>query len=470
MKRTYNYAAALATTASVALLAGAAHAQLSPAPTPCTTTMESPHVANCVLPTASAPGGGSFPGSFLVPGTNTSFALHGIIWIQANRDIGPHEPIEAPGQDSIVVDGPGVSAATRQQHATNGGFNIDAKLTRPTIETRTPTAYGLLKTYIEFDFNQTATPQLSGNKDLIRLRHAYGTLGPWLIGQTFTLLQDPAAIADTADGSLDPGQLESPTDRKDQVRYTWLAGNGLSIAGAVEARADSPGLNNAVGTALDNGSTITALSSNSNLSSADSFTNYPNLAAAAEWDQPWGHIRFSAVGGINNLRASTHLLVGSTQPTNISSPEFAFGLTGHLNTHMGYGNKDILKAGTRFFYDAADYTNVQSTGGVLFNATTGQRDERKEWAGFVSYEHFWTGQWRSNVTGGYSRLWGNPGFGDVATRAQIDTRFFYTHLNVIYSPVPQTDFYLEWVHYDREVLSGAEGRDERIIGSFRFYF
>ena len=38
--------------------------------------------------------------------------------------------------------------------------------------------YGELKTYVEFDFNQTGTYQLGGNNDLLRLRQAYGTLGP----------------------------------------------------------------------------------------------------------------------------------------------------------------------------------------------------------------------------------------------------------------------------------------------------
>src|SRR5512146_3319621 len=77
------------------------------------------------LSTASAqtaPGGGSFPGSFLVPGTNTSLAIHGFVQFDAVHDF-------------------------------NGGTFMDVKPTRPNIETRTPTAYGELKTYIEFDMN-----------------------------------------------------------------------------------------------------------------------------------------------------------------------------------------------------------------------------------------------------------------------------------------------------------------------------
>src|SRR5208282_3845943 len=93
MTRKRTLSAALATTASVALLAGLspAQAQMAGAPGgPCSTTVESPAVNNCTLPSSSAPGAGSFPGSFLVPGTSTSFAVHGILWFQAEHEFGPN--------------------------------------------------------------------------------------------------------------------------------------------------------------------------------------------------------------------------------------------------------------------------------------------------------------------------------------------------------------------------------------------
>ncbi|MBU6506828.1 MAG: porin, partial [Alphaproteobacteria bacterium] len=204
MKRKLNYTAALATTAAVALLAGAAHAQMGGTPQVCTTTQNSPAHNDCVMPTASAPGGGSFPGSFLVPGTNTSFAVHGYIQFELTRDLGPHAGDDSIGIDSVPLEGSGVSQASGA-HSANGGITMGVKPTRPNIETRTPTAYGELKTYIEFDFNQTAGSQLGGNADLFRLRQAYGTLGPWLIGQTDTLWEDAQTWADIAQGGQDVG-------------------------------------------------------------------------------------------------------------------------------------------------------------------------------------------------------------------------------------------------------------------------
>ena len=139
MKRKLNYTAALATTAAVALLAGAAHAQMGGTPQVCTTTQNSPAHNNCVMPTASAPGGGSFPGSFLVPGTNTSFAVHGFIQFDLTYDMGPHGGDTSFGIDAVPMEGPGLSPAA---HSANGGITMGVKPTRPNIETRTPTAYG----------------------------------------------------------------------------------------------------------------------------------------------------------------------------------------------------------------------------------------------------------------------------------------------------------------------------------------
>src|SRR5579872_4875312 len=123
--RKINYAAALATTASVALLSGMAHADtMAGAPDTCTTTQINPGHNDCVMPTAVA------------PGTNTSFALHGFFDFHFTRDIGPHEGDTNNGLGSgFAIEGPGATAAQLQAHAANGGIDITAKTTRPNIET-----------------------------------------------------------------------------------------------------------------------------------------------------------------------------------------------------------------------------------------------------------------------------------------------------------------------------------------------
>ena len=433
---------------------GAAHAQT---PEVCTTTQINPGHNNCVMPTAKAPGGGSFPGSFLVPGTNTSFAVHGFIQFALVHDFGPHFGVNTFGPTGQPVEGPGVSTSNLQLHAANGGTQMEDGLTRPNIETITPTAYGALRTYIEFDFNQTGGSQLAGNNDLLRLRQAYGTLGPWLIGQTLSNFADPAAYSDVANGVQDVGMMNTANVRRPQMRYTWLAGNGLTIAGSVEQPTYNGNTSNA---SAANGA---ALTNNAVAGTTGGYSNYPAIVGAAQWSQPWGHIKFAVGGEINQDRA-----VGATSAASINKQTggYALHLSGHLNT-IG---KDALRGGVIYDDGAANFVSEMTTGGELYNTTNGTHTSVKEWAGYASYEHFFTGQWRANATGGYAHFSGNPGFTIPITEASMNKEFWDINANLIYSPVPQADFYLEWERQYRKTFSGADGTGDRVALKTKFYF
>ena len=54
--------------------------------------------------------------------------------------------------------------------------------------------------------------------------------------------------------------------------------------------------------------------------------------------------------------------------------------------------------------------------------------------------------------------------------AQIEKRWYAGHVNLIWSPVPQTDFGVEYVYWNREVQSGAKGTDQRVDVQLKFYF
>jgi len=466
MTRKFNLAAALATTATVALFAGSAFAQGGPdtmgAPMVCPTTQMSPAHQNCVMPTATAPGGGSFPGSFLVPGTNTSFALHGFIRTDIVHDFGPHQGVNAYSFTGQPIDGPGVTYSNEQLHAANGGTEIQSFTTRPDIQTQTPTAYGLLKTYIEFDFNQTASGQLAGNNELLRMRQAYGTLGPWLIGQTLSAFADPAAYADTANGVQDVGMLNTTNVRRPQFRYTWLVGSGLSVASSVEQQTyvGNVGWSNAT-----DGAALTGVAVTGGTGAASSYSNWPAFVVAPEWDQPWGHLKFAAGVEINNDRLISTTPALSNAGTH-DTAGYAFKLSGHLNT-IG---KDALRGGIDYDNGAATFSSEMTEGSDLYNNANGTHTSVKEWAGYVSYEHFFTGQWRANATGGYAHLSGNPGFTTPTTEASMNKELYDINVNVVYSPVPQTDFYLEWQRTYRKTFSSADGTGDRIDAQFNFYF
>jgi hypothetical protein len=492
MTRKQNLAAALVTTASVALLAGAANAQngtqgMGPGDARsgvayCSSTQMSPAFNNCVMPAASAPGGGSFPGSFLVPGTNTSFAVHGIVFAQMMHQFGPVQPqggLIAVPSSATAYQGPGVAQNGLNLHALNGGTSFDSGPTRPNIETRTPTGYGELKTYIEFDFNesnagQNGTSQIPGNMGLVRMRQAYGTLGPWLMGQTKTLLDDVQTYPDLGDAGLDFGMRTSTRVHKPQVRYTWLGGGGLTVA----ASAEEPTAD-AIQQFSTGGTTTSSIEDNVGASSATSIVQIPDLVLATQWDQPWGHLRFAGAYHDSRLDNTGGILPASPNPSSGERSDvggYFFGLTGHLNTW----GKDALRGGMSIEKDFADsespYINER-----YINNSTGARGNVNAWDFYANYEHFWSDQWRSNVSGGWLQTFGigsvfQPGvIAGVGTANNLaaDTAFrrgYSAHMNVIFSPVPQTDFIVEWDHAYIDTYAGSSTRSDRLLTQFKFYF
>jgi hypothetical protein len=113
---------------------------------------------------------GEFPGSFKLPGTDTSLGFHGYAKLDIIRDLNAFQG-DTVSFPAIPLDG---TAAARRQGATR----LQARQSRFNIETRTPTEYGTLRTLIEGDFFGAGRNEFTSNSSAFRLRHAYGELGP----------------------------------------------------------------------------------------------------------------------------------------------------------------------------------------------------------------------------------------------------------------------------------------------------
>src|SRR6185437_16822789 len=121
------------------------------------------------------------------------------------------------------------------------------------FETRTPTDLGEVKTVTLVDFGLlagqgnytgagvTATsinPKVgAGNNSIPRIQWAYGTLGPWLIGQYNSAWADPLLFAPDIGDQNQIGPMQTVNIRRPQIRYTYLAGNGITLSGSVESMA-----------------------------------------------------------------------------------------------------------------------------------------------------------------------------------------------------------------------------------------
>src|ERR1700751_134682 len=198
--------------------------------------------------------GGSFPRSFLNPGTDTSIRVGGFIdltglyFLNGANSGNPGTPSSNSGQNGNLnslpigqMNVPGLGSVAQQgNHCRgNGVFEWSPQQTRWNIETRTPTAWGEARTFIESDFStgcnnfSCQTVQLDGGNSLIpRLRFAYGPLGGFLGGQAISNFSD--ADADTE--SLEFGGAMGSTggQRIPQIRYTVAGPFGSAFSVSAE--------------------------------------------------------------------------------------------------------------------------------------------------------------------------------------------------------------------------------------------
>ena len=431
-------------TAAAALLAGAgsAHAQ-------------------------GAPGAGGFPGSILIPGTNTSFKMGGYIKGDYIYDMSAQQNI-IPGlhADTITFDNNAGSPGTKPGvgHSIHGTSQFTAAESRFNIETRTPTDYGEFKTFIEGDFENpsgltnSATFQINSNSAGFRLRYAYGTLGPWLIGQYNSTFRDIRAEAETLDFN---GPLAAGPARQPIFRFTYDAGDGLTIAVAAEnPQAFWTDANNA---AIPGGATSTAFGTGQG-------DKIPDFATAATFNFPQGHV---ALRGIfrdiydHNGGPGAGL---SNPGTNVSVSKFGWGLglSGDLHT---WGKDDIIAQvnGGDGVGRYMDNFSALSPDAVV-NSVTHTMKTISAWGVLLGYQHWWTESLRTNLVGAYVKEEHPSGIFTPAALAEQGNEWWTTYANLIWSPVPQIDTGIEYSHATRRIVNGQEGNINRIQVSTKLKF
>ena len=121
------------------------------------------------------------PGSFLVPGTNTSFRLRGFVRLAALYDF---EPIGST--DSFVPN----TIPVPQDDGQN--FNMSGRISRFSLESWTPTTFHEwnVHTFIEGDFFNGAAQAAGGGGNPLRLRHAFFDFGYFRFGQQNSVFMD----------------------------------------------------------------------------------------------------------------------------------------------------------------------------------------------------------------------------------------------------------------------------------------
>jgi hypothetical protein len=486
------------------------------------------------LGTQAVPGvplaGGSFPRSFLIPGTDTSLRVGGFVdetldyylvngppngnqstTIQTNGNL---QAIALNIHGQQVPGFPTLRSATSAanevpvnvQHSRgNGIFLQSPRESRLNVETRTPTAWGESRTFIEFDF--AGTNNFSGQSltkisdNLIpRLRYAYGTLGGFLAGQAKSNFSDADAEPETLDFGGPVG--EAGVVRVPQVRYTIAGpyGSAFSVsletpqtnivtpAGNVSSDSNTGGLPGGPGGIVSgtgngcvaNGLTITATTAppaaaaaGCTLAGNPARSPAPDITFASYWAQPWGHIDFRLVG--RDLQVQDGRFVDRR----------FFGYGGGVSFDVKPGWFGWVKDDIQFQFTAGTgicgrYQNDSSCAELATNYLATPTSAAaaanviirpiSSIGGVVGYQHWWLPNLRSNIAYGYelvdypSQLIGPSQ--SIVSNDQLMT----AHVNLIWNPVAFIDTGIEYTWGQRRVVAQIYGNQQALVGKFRVKF
>jgi Porin subfamily len=472
--------------------------------------------------------GGSFPRSFLVPGTDTSIRVGGFVdvtglyYLQGNNASNPGTPSSNSGQNGNLnslpigeayipaAPGNGIVAQSLNHSRSNGVYTMSPQQSRIDIETRTPTAWGESRTFFAWDFaggnsySALSVQQAGGDSLLPRLRFAYGTLGGFLAGQALSNFSD--ADADTESMEFGGAMGSTGGNRIPQVRYT-LAGpygsafsvsaeqpvtgvivpsgtisNDQVLAGSVNG-ATSPVAG--LVPAFCNGVSCTGTGITTGTTTQANFaqTRAPTLTAATYWSQPWGHIDFAG-----------ELMPLFVNDGHYLSQEF-LGYGGHLAGDVHPGWFGWTKDDFQFSAVVGEALGTNTSGGLStafslasnFSVPTSCATPTPTCTGLGAasnvlvrpifgysmsggYVHWWLPNLRSTVAAGNwqqavpSQLIG-PTEANSANKQQWNA-----FVNIVWNPVAFITTGFEYMYGKRVVVSNAYGTEQVLIAKWRVAF
>ncbi len=476
--------------------------------------------------TGPGPGGpvlaGSFPRSFLIPGTEVSLRIGGqgvgsVLWYLKGAATGG----ALGGQGSFnetFVDGQGgtgnlasiplnthtfsnTAAPVGFSHSRSSTWDFSAKQNRVFLDARTPSPYGEVKAYIEFDMGAANTNTILNNNQgsvngyIPRFRQGYAAFGGLLMGQTQGTFTDNDSDPELLDFGGTTGSMF--VGRTPQARYTYPLPNGMSIAVAAEnpnPKFDGPfGAYFTDTNQIPNMSACTALTTstatnttnitNACLGNAAFFNASQDIAPtfSARWriEQPWGHIQAGTTAITYQLNDGeflhkTYIGYGGALSGNF----FTWGkdnLTWSAAAGDGIGDGIANASGVATNFGGAlvgqafnDSRSFFSTNRALYDSAVLAKTITS-FSAKIGYQHWWTPQLRSTID--YSINHDDvPALIQASGRAAVNKELSVSHANLIWSPVAFVDVGIEGAWGHRVTVSNLKGDAWTLQSSMKFRF
>jgi len=279
-------------------------------------------------------------------------------------------------------------------------------------------------TRIEMDFQVLpgAGDQRTTSPSNPALRRAFVTIDNWLFGQEWTNFQNLAVLPDTADyvGSAE-GTVFA---RQVQVRYT---------RGPFSISLENPE------------TTVTPYLAATRIVADDN--SLPDLTVRYAVSRPWGEA--SIAGLVRQLEYQT------TGAGAIDSSTLGWGLSAAAKIKVGA--KDDLRLMLSGGEGIGRYVGLNFANDAVLDAT-GDLQAIRLVAGFASYRHLWSSQWRSNLTYSTQTVDNDRSLIGLASNKSAQS----VRGNLIWTPIPAMDIGAELMYGERELESGVSGDMTRL--------
>jgi hypothetical protein len=381
---------------------------------------------------------GIFPGSFLVPGTNTSFRLRGFVRLMGLYDFSPIGSTDSFVPNTIPVP---------QQSGQN--YNMSARMSRIATETWTPTPFfeWTVHTFVEGDFFNGPPQAAGGGGNPFRLRHAFVDFGYFRVGQQNTVFMDASTWPSVVDFQ---GPAGWANQRRPGARVTLPLADKLFWAGGIEQPF----------------SDITTNGLGSNVQ------DVPDFATHVRYEGDFGHIQISglarAIGYQPTVGATTRrfgygmsagttfhpwaLLMGSNpvrkdNPTAlercriIGQYTFGWGIGRYLQDTVGQGLDGQVDPATGGF-------DLVYASGLL-----------------LGYEQWFNEHWLSNFTYSQTLVASN---GDQPASTYVGGK--YLSASLWYIPVRNLSLGVEYLWGERKNVDEERGRANRLDALIQYNF
>jgi hypothetical protein len=329
--------------------------------------------------------------------------------------------------------------AYKDQFAPDGQIYFSVRQTRVAVKSYTPTPLGPLNTWFEFDLLGSGA---DAGQTTIHLRHAYGELGKFGAGQTWS----PFVDIDVFPNDLEYwGPNGMANIRNPQIRYMPIQGDTkLTIA-----------LEKPNGTA-DDGQYSDMIA----LKNVKPRYSLPDLTAEYRRGAAWGYIELAGI--LKRLEWKDL----DTSGVDYSGKQTGWGL--NLSSRIKVLAQDMIhlqllygKGIESYVRDAPTDIGIKTLGngsiaGVALPVT-----------GFVSfYDHYWNKKFSSTL--GYSFVKIDNSNGQAASAFKFGE---YAIANLIYTPGKAVFFELQLQYLDRKNFNDDwKATDPRIQFSFRYNF